>query len=144
MGGLSMLNGQSAEAEIDVFDYAQRGEDVPHGKKFRVRIDCETVTVDTAEPKGALLFDRVGKRPCAFELIAEFVHCDNRVIEPDETVDLRQRGLKGFITAHKEFVTIFIGGPGDPYRVKRGWGTVAEIPAKGDQTTHDSVLPAAT
>jgi len=35
-----------AEAEIDVFEYSQRGEEVPHGKKLRIRIDCETVTVD--------------------------------------------------------------------------------------------------
>ncbi len=129
-----MIDGQIAEAEIDVFDYAQRGEDVPHGKKFRVRIDCETVTVDTAEPKGELLLAKVGKRPCAFELIAEFVHCDNRVIEPAETVDLRQQGLKGFITAHKEIVTIFIGGPEHPYRIERGERTVTEILAKVDKT----------
>jgi Multiubiquitin len=131
---------QIAEAEIDVFDYSQRGEEVPHGKKFRIRIDCETVIVDTPDPKGGLLLARVGKRPCAYELIAEFVHCENRVIEPDETVDLRQRGLKGFITAHKEFVTIFIGGPEHPYRIERGERTVAEILGKVDKTTDGYVL----
>src|SRR5260221_5333730 len=131
---------QIAEAEIDVFEYSQRGEEVPHGKKFRIRIDCETVTVDTPDPKGGLLLARVGKRPCAYELIAEFVHCENRVIEPDETIDLRQRGLKGFITAHKEFVTIFIGGPEHPYRIERGERTVAEILGNVDKTTDGYVL----
>jgi hypothetical protein len=74
----------------------------------------------------------VGKRPCGYELIAEFVHCENLVIEPDETVDLRQRGLKGFITAHKEFVTIFIGGPEHPYRIERTpWKGSAQSPIPG-------------
>ena len=56
------------------------------------------------------------------------MHCENRVIEPGETVDLRQHGLKGFITAHKEIVTILING--DPYPIERGERTVTEILGK--------------
>lgn len=126
--------------EIDVFEYSQRGEEVPHCKKFRIPIDCETVTVDTPEPKGSLLLAMVGKRSCAHELIAEFTHCENRVVEPDESIDLRQRGLRGFITAHKELVTIFIGGPEHPYQIERGARTVAEVLGKVDKTTDGYVL----
>lgn len=134
------MNDQIAEVEIDVFELAGRGEEVPHAKKYRIRIDCETVTVDTAEPTGAALLAKVGKRPCAFELIAEFAHCENRVIEPAETVDLRQRGLKGFLTARKEIVTVFIGGPENSYQIERGDHTVAQILAKVDKTTDGYVL----
>jgi hypothetical protein len=127
-------------AAVDITGMAERGEEVPHGQSFVVQIDCERIRVETQHPKGELLLARVHKRPCAFELIAEFVHCDNRVIEPDETVDLRQRGLKGFITAHKEIVTIFIDGPEHPYQIERGEHSVAEILAKVGKTPEGYVL----
>jgi sulfur carrier protein ThiS len=124
--------------EIDIFEFSQRGDDVPHAAVYRIRIDGGTVKVETARPTGDLLLRKVGKRPCAFELIEEFVHHDNNVVEPHEEVDLRKHGLKGFITAHKEIVTIFING--DPYQIERGDRTVAEILAKVNETTEGYVL----
>lgn len=124
--------------EVDITGMAERGQDVPHGHRFVVQIDCERVRVDTQYPKGELLLGKVHKRPCAFELIAEFTHCENRVIEPEETVDLRQRGLKGFITAQKEIVTIFINN--DPYKIERGERSVAQILQKVGQTPEGYVL----
>jgi hypothetical protein len=126
--------------EIDILELAERGESVPHGKTYRVRIDGETVKVHTPCPTGEELLHKVDKRPCAFELIAEFHHHENRVIEPHETVDLRQHGLRGFITAHKEIVTIFIGGPEHPYKIERGEHTVAQILAKVGKTPEGYVL----
>jgi len=123
---------------IDIFEFSQRGEEVPHAPAYRVRIDGETVTADTPRPTGELLLGKVGKRPCAFELIEEFVHDKNDVVEPGEEVDLRRRGLKGFITAHKEIVTIFIND--QPYQIERGERTVAEILAKVGQTPDGYVL----
>jgi hypothetical protein len=130
----------SGAAEVDIAGMAERGDEVPHGQAFLVPIDCERVRVETQFPKGGLLLAKVHKRPCAFELIAEFVHCENLVIEPEETVDLRQRGLKGFITAHKEIVTIFIEGSEHPYQIERGKNTVAQILAKVDKTPEGYVL----
>jgi hypothetical protein len=128
------------EGEIDILEFAERGESVPHAKTYRVRIDGEVVKVHTPCPTGEELLHKVGKRPCAFELIAEFRDHKNRVIEPDETVDLRQHGLKGFITAHKEIVTIFIGGPDYPYKIERGEHTVAQILSKVGKTPEGYVL----
>jgi hypothetical protein len=88
---------EPVEDEIDVFEYSARGDAIPHAGSYKVRIDGEEVKIDTQKPKGILLLSKVGKRPCAFELIAEFRHHDNDVIEPDEVVDLRSPGLKGFI-----------------------------------------------
>jgi hypothetical protein len=124
--------------EIDIFEFDERGEDVPHAPVYRVRIDGELVKVDTDHPTGELLLSKVGKCPCAFELIEDFVDHKNSVVEPDEKVDLRKRGLKGFITAHKEIVTIFING--DPYKIERGDRTVAEILGKVNETTEGYVL----
>lgn len=124
--------------EIDIFEFAERGEEVPHAKVYHVRIDGERVRIDTAHPTGEMLLSKVGKRPCAFELIEEFMHCENDVVEPGEIVDLRQRGLKGFITAHKEIVEIFINGPA--YNIERGSRTVAEILSKVGQAPEGYIL----
>ena len=96
--------------------------------------------LETQHPTGELLLAKVHKRPCAFDLVAEFVHCENQMLEPGETVDLRQRGLKGFITAHKEIVTIFIGGSDHPYQIERGQHTVAQILGIVGQTPEGYVL----
>ena len=101
---LADLSGVS-EIEIDIFEFAVRGEEVPHAKTYYVRIDGEMVKIDTPHPTGEMLLRSVGKRPCAFELIEEFVHHQNDIVEPEEKVNLRKHGLKGFITAHKEIVT---------------------------------------
>jgi hypothetical protein len=135
-----MKDQELVDVEIDILEMAERGQEVPHAKRYRVRIDGEIVTVETPEPTGAMLMSKVGKRPCAFELIAEYVHHDNDVIDPQETVDLRKHGLKGFITARREIVTIFIGGPENPYEIERGDHTVAQILDKVDKTTDGYVL----
>jgi hypothetical protein len=124
--------------EVDVEECLNRGEPVPLARRYVVRIDCETVRVETPHPNVEVLLARVGKRPCAFELIEEFVHCKNNVVEPGETVDLRKHGLKGFITAHKEIVTVFINDK--PYQIERGERTVAEILSKVDETPEGYIL----
>lgn len=68
----------------------------------------------------------------------EFVNGKNDVVEPGEEVDLRRSGLKGFITAQREIVTIFING--DPYQIERGNRTVAEILAKVNEAPEGYVL----
>jgi hypothetical protein len=126
------------ELEIDLREFAERGEEVPHARVYRVCIDDETVKVHTPCPTGEELLAKVDRRPCAFELIEEFLHHENNVVEPHEKVDLRKRGLKGFITAHKEIVTIFINDK--PYPIGRGQRTVAEILAKVGQTPEGYTL----
>jgi hypothetical protein len=128
----------SLDIEIDLREFADRGEEVPHARIYRVRIDDETVKVHTPCPTGEDLLHKVGRKPCAFELIEELLHHENNVVEPHEKVDLRKHGLKGFITAHKEIVTIFINN--DPYLIERGQRTVAEILAKVGQTPEGYIL----
>ena len=106
------------EVEIDILEFSERGEEVPHARWYWVTIDGAKYRIDSPTPTGVALLALVGTRPCAFELIEEFVHHENRVVEAEEAVDLREKGLKGFITAHKEIVTIFIDG--DPYPIERG------------------------
>jgi hypothetical protein len=126
------------DVEIDLLEFAERGEEVPHARVYRVRIDDKTFKIDTPCPTGEALLHKVGKRPCAFELIEEFVHHENNVVEPGEKVNLRKHGLKGFITAHREIVTIFINDK--PYSIERGKRTVAEILSKVNQTPEGYTL----
>ncbi len=118
-------------------DSAANKERPPY-HEYQVHIDGEVVEVETRHPTGELLLKKVGKRPCAFELIEELHDHENDVVEPDETIDLETHGLKGFITAHKEVVTIFING--NPYPIDRGERTVSEILAKVGETADGYVL----
>lgn len=120
---------ETLEIEIDILEFAERGEEVPHAKAYHIRIDGECRRIETPTPTGETLLALVEKCPCAFELIEELAHHENNVIEPHEVVNLRKRGLKGFLTAHKEFVTVFFGEAKTPYQIERGDRTVAEIMA---------------
>jgi hypothetical protein len=122
----------------NILEFAERDEEVPHARMYQVSIDGEKVIVDTPYPTGNLLLSKVGKQPCAFELIEEFAHHENCVVEPDEAVNLRKPSLKGFLTAHKEIVTISINN--DPYQIERGERTVAEILSKADKTPEGYIL----
>jgi hypothetical protein len=127
------------EAEVDLLDYAGRGEAVPHARYYRVTVDGEKYRVETPEPTGKALLDLAGKSPWGFELIEEFAHPhENDVVDPGEKVNLRKPGLKGFITAHKEIVSIFIQG--NPYEIKRGEWTVAQILALVGKTPEGYIL----
>ena len=123
---------------VNILEFAERDEEVPHAKAYHVHIDGKIFKIDTPCPTGELLLSKVGKQSCAFELIEEFIHHENCVVEPNEVVDLRKRGLKGFITAHKEIVTIFIND--DPYQIERGEHTVEEILSKIGQTPEGYIL----
>ena len=94
---------------------SEANKERPPRHEYRIHIDGEVVEVETQHPTGELLLKKVGKRPCAFELIEELQDHENDVVEPDETVDLETHGLKRFITAHKEVVTIFVNG--NPYPI---------------------------
>jgi len=132
------MNSQECREIVDISEFARRGDEVPHAKAYRICIDGEVVTVDTPNPTGEMLLAKAGKRFCAFELIEESAHCENNVVEPGETVNLRKRGLRGFITAHRETVTIFING--NPYPIVKGDRTVAEILSKVGQTPEGYIL----
>jgi hypothetical protein len=123
---------------IDIFKFAERKATVPHGKHYHVRIDGQTFRIENQHPTGEELLHKVGRRSCGFELIAEFHDRENDVIEPDEKVDLARPGLKCFITAHKEIVTIFIND--QPKQIERGERTVAQILEKIGQTPETYML----
>ena len=124
---------------MDNLDFTRPGAEAPtpahggpHTTTYHVHIDGHEVAVHEQHPTGEALLALIDRKPCAFELIAEFKHRENDVIEPHETVNLADHNLKRFITAHKEIVTITIEG--SPYTIERGKRTVAEILDKVGKT----------
>ena len=77
-------NQKPEDLEVDILDYAGRGEPVPHARSYRVVIDGEKYKVETPTPTGKGLLELAGKSPCSFELIAEFIHHENDIIDPEE------------------------------------------------------------
>jgi hypothetical protein len=131
--GTKMIVETELVTEIVILEFAERGEYVPPAKAYWVHIDGEKIKIETPDPTGDMLLKAAGKRPCAFELIVEYVHHENEVVEPSETINLHKHGLKGFITAHKEIVSIFIDGK--PFSIERGERSVTEILTKVGQAS---------
>ena len=94
-------------------------------RHYKVRIDEKEFKVDTRHPSVELLISLVGRKLCAYELIELRHEGENREVEPGDSIDLDLHGQHGFITAHREIVTIFIKK--NPFPVKRGNHTANQI-----------------
>ena len=99
---------------------------------YIVHVNAKEFVLNTMHPSVEQLLALVGQNICAYELI-ELLPGDNREVEPGDAIDLHQRGLGGFITAHREIVTIFIKG--NSFEVKRGEHTVDQILALVGETS---------
>lgn len=123
------------ESHVDTHDGQHHGS----GEGSRhVVIDGQEITVRGKDFTGTSLLATIDKKPCAYELIAVFKHSENRVIEPDEHVDLQQHGLEGFITAHREVVEITVKDKHP--RIERGEYPVAKILDLVDETVEGFIL----
>jgi hypothetical protein len=128
-----MEDQQDAHADVHDARHHDSGDDARH-----VLIDGHDVTVRRHDFTGTSLLATIDKKPCAYELIAVFRHRENRVIEPDEHVDLQQHGLEGFITAHREIVEITIKDKHP--RIERGDYSVSRILDLVDETVEGFIL----
>jgi Multiubiquitin len=100
-------------------------QSAPSTHCYKVCIDAKEFEVNTRHPSVEQLLKLADRKLCAYELIEILHDGDNREVEPGDSIDLHQRGLHGFITAHREFVTIFIKNK--PFQVRRGEHTVDQI-----------------
>jgi hypothetical protein len=126
------MNTEIAEEVIDIYLLTEQGQPIPAAHRYKVRIDAREFEVHTRHPSVEQLIALVDRKLCAFELI-ELLPDDNRELEPGDAIDLHQHGLHGFITAHRENVTIFIKGK--PFEIKRGGHKVDQILALVGQTS---------
>lgn len=109
-------------------------------ERFQVRVDHETFHVSEPNPTGKELLALVHKRPCAYELIEVF-HDDEKtnVVLPDEKVDLREHGVKGYLSAHREVVDIRLMSD-NPVQIQRGTYTVAQMLEKAGVSPETHML----
>lgn len=117
---------------VDILEFSERGEDIPNGRKYHIKIDGHPHTVEGPTHDRGFLLGLEGKTSDEFELIEEFANPDeNEVVERKEIVDLRARGLKGFITAHRHHVPRLIHIKIDEatYEVHEGPTTGAKLRA---------------
>lgn len=98
------------------------------GRVFPIKIDGEMFKFDDPIVTGRDVLARVGKKPCAFDLVAEFSPHRSESVAPDAQVDLRTHGLNGFVTSPKSVVDITINGT--DYQMTRGEHSVSEILGK--------------
>lgn len=117
----SNTNGKNTDELPNV--HHQNG-DHPSMDSYKIRIDDREFLIHSRHPSVAELLELVGRKLCAYELI-QLLEGENCEVEPGDTIDLRESGQHGFITAHREFVTILIKG--NPYQIKRGEHTVDQI-----------------
>ena len=103
--------GAGGDSSIDIEECGKNERRPPKGQKYRIRIDGDKYTVDTAESTGATILALVGKNPDEWSLNQK-LHGGRRVrIEADDTVDLARPGIERFETVRRQAQQ----GEGVPY-----------------------------
>jgi hypothetical protein len=87
---------------IVIEEYALAKKPVPHGHKYKLRIDKESYVVDHHLIRGEQILALAGKTPVEYLLRQKFAHGEVRDIEPHQEVDLAEHGVERFMTIPKE------------------------------------------
>lgn len=88
-----------AHDEIDVEEYAKRGEVPPRARRYRIRIDREKYTVSVSSMTGRELLKLAGKVPPErFSLAQKSRGGAVRPVGLDESVDFTKEGVERFMT----------------------------------------------
>lgn len=100
-----MTNGPNAESKIhptdpiDVEQFATRGDVVPDGTRYRIRVDKTVYVVEGPTITGRQILEVSGHVPVEhWRLDERFRGGGTRKIELSEVVDLRTPGLERFMT----------------------------------------------
>jgi hypothetical protein len=85
--------------EVDIEEYAKRGETAPKARRYRIRIDRERYTVTVPELSGRELLKLAGKVPPErFSLTQKFHRGAVKTVGLDETVVFTTPGIERFMT----------------------------------------------
>lgn len=91
-------NNQTVTETIDIEEFAKAGRPVPHGCRYRIRIDRERFVVDEPCLTGAQILALVDRSPSEFLLSQKLRGGEVRKIGPDDKVDLTKPGVERFMT----------------------------------------------
>lgn len=85
--------------EVDIEEYAKRGEKPPRARRYRIRIDRERFTVTVSTMTGYELLKLAGKvPPDRFTLTQKFRGGAVKAVRLDEKVDFTAAGVERFMT----------------------------------------------
>ncbi|WP_322034406.1 multiubiquitin domain-containing protein [Burkholderia sp. BCC1970] len=96
--------GRDGEKIIEIIDveiFVREKKPIPHGHKYRIRIDKQYYVVDVPHMTGEQILGLAGKTSAGY-LLSEKVHGQMRPVAPNETVDFVARGVERFATIPKE------------------------------------------
>jgi hypothetical protein len=86
---------------IDIEIFAIEGKSVPHGKKYRVKIDKTYYETTLSEMNGAQILELAGKTSDKF-LLRQKARGQMHPVLPDQEVDFVHHGVERFVTVPKE------------------------------------------
>ncbi len=89
----------SDEHEVDLEEYAARGEPPPPARTYVIRVDDERYRVNALSMTGRDLLTLAKKQPPEAYTVDQILHGgERRVICPDQKVDLTAPGVERFVT----------------------------------------------
>lgn len=101
---MESIKEDSAEVElVELEEHARNhGTRPPRAKRYAFRVDKTRLVVETPTIKGVQILSMVGKTPDQFKLYQHKRGHQPIVIEPNQTVDLREPGVERFTTMPKD------------------------------------------
>lgn len=94
-------NGDVIIEIIDLELFIREKKPIPHGHKYKIRIDKQYYVVDVPQMTGEQVLGLAGKTSATY-LLSEKVHGQMRPVPPSEVVDFTSRGVERFATVPKE------------------------------------------
>src|SRR5439155_13689432 len=99
-----MTDENKLEDELDLEDFSKKadGKPAPAARRYKIRIDKTTVTVDKPVLTGRELLSLVGKKPEQYKLYQHIRGKQPKPVGPDEDVNLREPGVERFTTMARD------------------------------------------
>jgi hypothetical protein len=98
----NLVNGQEELEEVEIEEYAKKGQEVPRARRYVIRIDKERKVVHTPTITGRQILALVGKTPEMYKLYEHRRGHQPTKIGPDEVVHLHAHGIERFTTMPKD------------------------------------------
>jgi hypothetical protein len=87
---------------IEIEEFAKRGEKVPPGQRYIIRVDKEKITVHVDRLTGRQILELVKKTPETFKLYEHGKGRQPREVLPDEVEVFTEPGIERFSTLSKD------------------------------------------
>jgi hypothetical protein len=97
---------------VELEEHARHhGTHAPHAKHYAFRVDKDRIVVDTPTITGAEILAKVGKTAAEFKLYQHKRGHQPILIDPNQTVNLREPGVERFTTIPKDTTEGLEGPP---------------------------------